>query len=168
MKRFIESQGFHIDLNIINQDNTSTIRLAENGKYSSGKRTRHFDIKYFYITDLINRNEVSIKHCSSNEMLADYHTKPLIGEKFVIMRNKIMNIDWTAGVCWQILQLLFISIHVLHTNIIFERYLRNWKISHNKLKICINEEQQIKILRSLNIQTITCLTFTDPVRSARR
>ena len=93
MKRFIEAQGFEIDLNILYQDNMSTIRLAENGKHSSGKRTRHFDIKYFYITDLINRNEVSIEYCSSNDMLADYHTKPLIGEKFKLMRNKIMNID---------------------------------------------------------------------------
>ena len=69
----------------------STIKLAENGKQSSGKRTRHFDIKYFYITDLINRNEVSIEYCSSNDMLADFHTKPLIGERIKFMRNKIMN-----------------------------------------------------------------------------
>ena len=43
-------------------------------------------------------------------MLADYHTKPLIGEKFKIIRTKIMNMhnDWTAGVYWQILQLYFI------------------------------------------------------------
>ena len=93
MKRFIENQGFYVNLNVIYQDNTSTIKLAENGKYSSGKRTRHFDIKYFYITDLINRKEVSIEYCSSNDMLADYHTKPLIGEKFEMIRNKIMNID---------------------------------------------------------------------------
>ena len=93
MKKFIEAQGFEIDLNILYQDNMSTIKLAENGKQSSGKRTRHFDIKYFYVTDLINRNEVSIEYCSSNAMLADFHTKPLIGEKFKLMRDKIMNID---------------------------------------------------------------------------
>ena len=93
MKIFIESQGFEVDLNILYQDNQSTIKLAENVKYSSGRRTRHFDTKYFYITDLINQKEVSIQYCSSNNMLADYHTKPLIGEKFEIMRNKIMNID---------------------------------------------------------------------------
>ena len=46
MKIFIESQGFEVDLNILYQDNQSTIKLAENGKCSSGRRTRHFDIKY--------------------------------------------------------------------------------------------------------------------------
>ena len=93
MKRFIESQGFDIDLNILYQDNKSSIKLAENGKNSSGKRTRHFDIKHFYITNLINQKEVRIKYCSSNDMIADYHTKPLIGEKFRNMWNRIMNID---------------------------------------------------------------------------
>ena len=76
MKSFIESQRFDIDLNILNQDNRSTIRLAENGKKSSGKRTRHFDIKYFYFTDLKNQKEVSLKNCSSNNMLANDHPKP--------------------------------------------------------------------------------------------
>jgi hypothetical protein len=41
-----------VKLNIIYQDNTSTMKLERNGKESSGKRTRHFDIKYFYVTDL--------------------------------------------------------------------------------------------------------------------
>ena len=91
MKRFIESQGFKIDLNILYQDNMSTINLAENGKHSSGKRTKHFDIKYFYITDLRNQQEVSVEYCSSNDMVADYHTKPIFGEKFKNISNKIMN-----------------------------------------------------------------------------
>ena len=75
MKRFIECQGFDIDLYKLYEGNMSTIKLTENGKNNSGKTTRHFDIKYFYITDLINQKEVSIKYCSSNDMLADYHTK---------------------------------------------------------------------------------------------
>ena len=91
MRKFVESQGFEVDLNILYQDNQSTIKFAENVQYSSGRRTRHFD-KYFYITDLINIKEVNIQYCSSNNVLADYHTKPLIGEKFKATRNKIMNI----------------------------------------------------------------------------
>ena len=38
-KRFIESQGFKVKLNIIYQDNTSSMQLENNGKASSGKRT---------------------------------------------------------------------------------------------------------------------------------
>ena len=91
IRRFIENQGFKIYTNVVHQDNKSTIRLENNGKYSSGKRTRHFDIKYFYVTDLIERKEVEIKFCPSDLMLADFMTKPLVGEQFLKMREVIMN-----------------------------------------------------------------------------
>ena len=91
MKHFIESQGFNIKINVIYQDNQSCIKLAKNGKESSGKRTRHFNIKYFYITDLIKRQEVGIQYCSRDDMLADFFTKPIIGKKFNYMLDKIMN-----------------------------------------------------------------------------
>ena len=38
---------------VLQQDTTSSIRLEENGKRSSTKRTRHINIRYFYITDKI-------------------------------------------------------------------------------------------------------------------
>ena len=37
--------------NILLQDNTSAIQLEGYGKRSSTKRTRHINIRYFYITD---------------------------------------------------------------------------------------------------------------------
>ena len=46
-KCFIESQGHKIDKYIILQDNTSTMQLESNSNVSSGKRTKHFDIKFF-------------------------------------------------------------------------------------------------------------------------
>jgi hypothetical protein len=91
-KRFLEWQDFQVKLNIIYQDNTSTIKLEENGKESSGKRTRHFDIKYFYVTDLVGRNEVKIEYCSTDEVIADYNTKPVVGRKFALFRDLIMNL----------------------------------------------------------------------------
>ena len=91
MKHFIESQGFNVKVNVIYQDNQSCIKLAEIGKESSGKRMGHFYIKYFYITDLIKRPEVSIQYCASNDMLADFFTTPVIGKKFNYMQDKIMN-----------------------------------------------------------------------------
>ena len=81
-KKFIEHQGIEVKLNVIYQDNTSTIKLAENGKTSSGKETRHFDIKLYYITDLIGQEEVIVNYCPTNNMLADYMTKLLTGTKF--------------------------------------------------------------------------------------
>ena len=90
-KKFIEHQGFKINLVIIYQDNTSTIKLTENGRASAGKRTRHFDIRLFYITDLIGRKEVTVKYCPTDEMIADYMSKPLVGKSFKTNRDKILN-----------------------------------------------------------------------------
>ena len=90
-KLFIEAQGHAVKLNVIYRDNESSMKLELNGKASSGKRTRHFHIRYFYITDLIRRKEVQIQFCPTDEMLADYMTKPLTGTKFQLFRRRIMN-----------------------------------------------------------------------------
>ena len=93
MKKFIEHQGFKVKLNVIYQDNKSTMKLINNGKVSSGKRTRHFDIKLFYITDLISRDEVTIRYCSTDKMIADYMSKPTTGSKFKGFRDLILNLS---------------------------------------------------------------------------
>ena len=80
-------------MNIIYQDNTSAMKLEMNGKTSSGKRTRHFDIKLFYVTDLVERDEVLVKYCPTDDMIADYMTKPLVGSKFKMFRDLIMNLS---------------------------------------------------------------------------
>jgi hypothetical protein len=93
VKKFLEKQGFEVKLNIIYQDNTSTMKLQKNGKLSSGKRTRHFDIKLFYITDLIDRDEVEVRYCPTDEMVGDYMSKALVGAKFKRFRDLIMNLS---------------------------------------------------------------------------
>ena len=81
------------DENILNQDNTSSIRLEKNGKSSSTKRTKHINIRYFFITDRVKKGEVSIEYCPTDDMIADYFTKPLQGSKFRKFRNTILGID---------------------------------------------------------------------------
>ena len=82
-KRFIENQGFKINLNIIYQENERRLKLAKNGKESRGKRTVHLSITYFYITSLISRKEVEVKYCPTDKMIGDnYMSKPVLGTKF--------------------------------------------------------------------------------------
>ena len=56
------------------------MKLEMNGKASSGKRTRHINVKCFHITDLINRKEVSVSYCPMDLIIADHMTKPLAGK----------------------------------------------------------------------------------------
>ncbi len=81
-KRFVEHQGFKVNLNIIYQGNESTLKLLKNKKESCGKQTRHFDIKYFYVTDLISQDKVNIHYCPTDDMIGDYMSKPTTGSKF--------------------------------------------------------------------------------------
>jgi hypothetical protein len=90
-KYFLEAQGYGTDT-LLYEDNQSTMKLAENGKASSGKGTRHINIRYFFITDRIARKEVAIQYCPTKEMVADYFTKPLQGELFYKFRDQIMGV----------------------------------------------------------------------------
>ena len=89
-KLFLEEQGYDIEKNILYQDNKSAILLEMNGKKSSGKRTRAINIRYFFITDQVEKGNVSIEYCPTDEMTGDFHTKPLQGEKFRGFRNNVL------------------------------------------------------------------------------
>lgn len=93
LRLFAEAQNYPIKDNLVYRDNQSSMKLELNGKASSSKRTRHFNIKYFYITDLIHRGEIMTKYCPTDMMIADYMTKPLLGYKFHLFRQAIMNIQ---------------------------------------------------------------------------
>ena len=77
---------------IIQQDNTSSIQLERNGKQSSTKRTRHIDIRYFYVTSKIKSGEVKVIYHPTKEMTSDYLTKPLQGMAFKVHRYDIMGL----------------------------------------------------------------------------
>ena len=70
----------------------SAILLEENGKGSSSKRTRHINIRYFFITDRIASGDISVKYCGTKDMVADMFTKPLQGAQFIKFRNTVLNI----------------------------------------------------------------------------
>jgi hypothetical protein len=90
---FLESQGVSVSDSIVNQDNQSAILLEKNGRASSSKRTRHINIRYFFVTDRVANGEMTIEYCPTKEMMADYFTKPLQGIQFKTFRDLIMNVD---------------------------------------------------------------------------
>jgi hypothetical protein len=99
-RNFLRAQGYDIEYSLIEQDNKSTILLAENGRASSSKRTRHINIRYFYVTNLVKSSKVKIQYCPTNDMVAGYFTKPVQGALFQKLRNIIMNIDPETANCW--------------------------------------------------------------------
>jgi len=90
MKNFLESQGYEVKENVIYQDNESAIKMEKNGRNSCTGNSRHVSIRYFFIKDRIQKGEVTIMHCPTERMLADYLTKSLHGGQFKKIRDIIM------------------------------------------------------------------------------
>ncbi len=48
---FIEAQGYKVSRSEYHQDNQSAMKLEKNGRQSAGPRSRHINIRYFFIKD---------------------------------------------------------------------------------------------------------------------
>jgi hypothetical protein len=77
---WFENQGYKMEIPTVYQDNTSTIRLVDNG---GGKmRTRHMRAKQAVVKERIDLKYFSIEYINTKEMIADILTKPLESANF--------------------------------------------------------------------------------------
>jgi hypothetical protein len=76
--------------NVFHQDNQSTIRFKKNGRKSCGPNPRHIDIRYFFIQNRIGLANIDVQLCPTEQMLADFFTKPLQGNLFQKFREVIL------------------------------------------------------------------------------
>jgi hypothetical protein len=95
-KNFLEAQGYPVKENILFQDNQSAMLLESNGRKSAGKRSRHLNIRYFFVADQKAKGNISIEYCPTDQMIGDYMTKPTHGKKFRGFRQQIMNLPTAA------------------------------------------------------------------------
>lgn len=96
-KMFMEAQGHKISECFFEQDNESAIKLETNGHSSCGSKSRHINIRYFFIKDRTASEGITIRHCPTLEMLADFFTKPLQGALFRKFRNVILGYKHTSS-----------------------------------------------------------------------
>jgi Reverse transcriptase (RNA-dependent DNA polymerase)/gag-polypeptide of LTR copia-type/Integrase core domain/GAG-pre-integrase domain len=88
LKRIIEDIGEkQEEPTIIFCDSKSAIAISENP--ISHERTKHIAIKYHYIREALQNQEVQLKFCPTQEQLADIFTKALTKEKFIYNRKQI-------------------------------------------------------------------------------
>ena len=92
-RQFLEAQGYGVRENIVLQDNRSAILLEKNGKASSSKRTKHINIRYFFVTDMIKKGKMSVEWCPTDDMVADFWTKPTQGALFARHRDLVMGVE---------------------------------------------------------------------------
>ena len=79
---FLKEQGHKVTENKMHQDNESATLSAKNGKVSSGERTRAVNIGCFCIEDQINRGNVSMDCCHTDNVTSNHMSERLQGLKF--------------------------------------------------------------------------------------
>ena len=73
---------------LVHGDNQSAIAVSKNG--IKGERTKHVDIKYHFITETVERGEVTLKWVPTTEQHADIFTKALAAPVFEHFRRQLM------------------------------------------------------------------------------
>ncbi len=89
---FMKAQGFAVSDNILYQDNKSVMLLETNGQALSSKRTRPIEIWYYYVADQVAKGDLRVVWCPTDEMIADFLTKPLQGKAFVKFFDLLMGV----------------------------------------------------------------------------
>jgi len=88
----MQAQGCKVIDNILHQDDKRSMLLEKNGKAPSSKRMKHINIRCFFVTDRIDKGEVSVVWCPAGNMTRDFMMKPLQGALFCKFRDHIVGV----------------------------------------------------------------------------
>ncbi|KAJ0737299.1 putative RNA-directed DNA polymerase [Helianthus annuus] len=75
MKGLLEEMEENTGTVTIFCDNTSTIKLSKNPVMH--RRTKHIDVRYHYLRELVEKQVVELEFCGTKQQLADGMTKPV-------------------------------------------------------------------------------------------
>lgn len=67
----------------IYKDNQGSIALAKNPEFH--KRTKHIDIRYHFVREKVEDNQVVLEYCPTQDMLAEVMTKPTPATQFALL-----------------------------------------------------------------------------------
>ena len=66
------------------------MKLERNGRAECSNKTQHIHIKYFFAHNILEQEEIELKHYEKDEMIADFYMKPSQGMQFFKLRDLIM------------------------------------------------------------------------------
>ena len=69
-------------------DNQAALKIGEN--LSSVSRTKHIELKYFFVQDLVEEEKIKLEYVPTEDMVADIFTKALDKIKFRAFRDQML------------------------------------------------------------------------------
>ncbi|XP_074291616.1 secreted RxLR effector protein 161-like [Silene latifolia] len=91
VRQQLRDYGIIFDSTPIFCDNTSAINISKNPIQHS--RTKHIDIRHHFLRDHVEKGQIRLKFCRTEDQIADIFTKPLEREQFVKLRLEIGLLD---------------------------------------------------------------------------
>uniref|UniRef100_A0AAV1UQ06 Integrase catalytic domain-containing protein n=1 Tax=Peronospora matthiolae TaxID=2874970 RepID=A0AAV1UQ06_9STRA len=90
LKTFMRELGEEAgdDALTIYEDNQGAIALAKNPEFH--KRTKHIDIRYHFVREKVEKNQVVLQYCPTQDMLFDIMTKAIAAPQFTVLRTKLV------------------------------------------------------------------------------
>jgi hypothetical protein len=76
-----------LDSTVIYCDNQRCVKLSENPVFHD--RSKHIEIKYYFICDKVQKGEVILQYISTDEQTTDILTKPLSKIKLAYLRDQL-------------------------------------------------------------------------------
>jgi len=90
LRNLLGKQGYPMGPSVIYQDNQSVLAMLRDGG-SNSLRTRHINIRFFFVRDYISSGALRLEFLPTEEMLADINTKPVVGAAFRRMVGGILH-----------------------------------------------------------------------------
>ena len=81
--------GITREVLVLHNDKQSAIQLAKNPMHHF--RSKHFDMKYHFIQDMVEKKVVELHYCNTKDNLVDLFTKDVATRQFVMLRDYLVN-----------------------------------------------------------------------------
>jgi hypothetical protein len=93
-KLLIDLFDYEMDPTTIHCDKQSCLKISENPVFHD--RSKHIEIKYHYIRDMVQRKTIHVQYLITHEQIAYIFTKPLPKTKFEYFRETLSLVENTS------------------------------------------------------------------------
>ena len=87
IRQHLEDFGIHIKAIPLMCDNTSAVSMEKNPVHH--KRTKHIDVRHHFLRDNVEKGNIVLTYCPTEERIADIFTKALSKDQFERNRLKL-------------------------------------------------------------------------------